>query len=637
MPPWQAQTDVRLERRHHWGRWIDDLVAEEVDTDHDGTVETTLWPITDLLGNVELLTDSTGRIVERMIYDPDGTPHVFGEDTTRPAVTRIAWTGSGASPAGDVTAEVFEVGLSEAIDEASLAGVVATFTPQGGSAQTLTVTLTPDRRGLLLSDAVLTAGQPATLHLEGPADPTGNTILARDDAFTLADVHAYAVLVDEAAPTLTAVFDTTDGLLLAFDEPVVAAAGHTLNTAVIVSRSGLAVDGTTARLAPGVLEWSPASTATWQLGGEYRIGALHLQDTSVEAKSPAAPTLPLALTHLSSDPAAPLVAYAAPTDAAPRATSAYRVTTLFQGRDWHRDLGMYYCRARWYEPQLGSFVERDPLGHADSPSRYQAFQFNGLNVLDPSGKWDVSFHWYVVYGLASLATWDHSAVFRIAWASQQVDEDLSTFPGIPRPDSLKFHFPDPSGSPTKYGLSNAFAVRLVDNALARKSDLHLGAALHTLADSFSHAGYSWRAVSRDVHSGMWHFAGHIPEWGARPDNLKHSFERAADAGVECYRALHRFARSTGRELPEVDSEALRSSLEVLFATLPDDDREWPSSIRAAFAAWGIAVPSHVGSSLLLDPQAFVGFQEVLREHNTLIPIEIDDPVTRPTTTWMREP
>jgi hypothetical protein len=128
-------------------------------------------------------------------------------------------------------------------------------------------------------------------------------------------------------------------------------------------------------------------------------------------------------------------------------------------------------------------------------------RFNGLNVLDPSGMWDVAFHWYVIYYLASLATWDDSTVLRIAWASQQVDEDLSTFPAVPRPDALKFHFPDASGEQTQYGLSNVLAVRLVENALVRKSDLHLGAALHTFADSFSHAGYSWKVLSRNASRG----------------------------------------------------------------------------------------------------------------------------------------
>ena len=55
-----------LDRRHHWAHWIDQLAAEEVDTDGDGEIDKTLFPITDLLGSVQLLTDENGEIVERI-------------------------------------------------------------------------------------------------------------------------------------------------------------------------------------------------------------------------------------------------------------------------------------------------------------------------------------------------------------------------------------------------------------------------------------------------------------------------------------------------------------------------------------------------------------------------------------------
>ncbi len=80
---------------HHWGRWIDDLAVEEVDSDGDGVLDRTLWPVTDLLGSVQLLTDADGRIVERIEYATDGPPRFFAEDATPPTATRVAWTGGG--------------------------------------------------------------------------------------------------------------------------------------------------------------------------------------------------------------------------------------------------------------------------------------------------------------------------------------------------------------------------------------------------------------------------------------------------------------------------------------------------------------------------------------------------------------
>lgn len=66
--------------------------------------------------------------------------------------------------------------------------------------------------------------------------------------------------------------------------------------------------------------------------------------------------------------------------------SAYGLTTLFQGRTWHADLGMYYYRARWYLPDGGVFGERGPLGYHDSPSSYQWLGLAPVQLRDPSGE-----------------------------------------------------------------------------------------------------------------------------------------------------------------------------------------------------------------------------------------------------------
>jgi RHS repeat-associated protein len=481
---------MQLERRHHWGRWIDDLVAEEIDTDHDRSLETTLTPITDLLGNVELLTDSSGRIVERITYDPDGTPHVFGEDTTRPTITRIAWTGNGTGPAGTVAAGVLEISLSEPIDEASLARLVATLTPDGGVAQTLTASLTPDRRGLVLSGGSLTAGQPATLHLAGLADPTGNVSFPLEETLAVADVEAYAVLADTAPPKLTAVLDTTDGLLLAFDEPVVAVPGVALGAAVTLMRSGLPLDGTTTRLAPNVLQWTPTpggAGSAWQLGGEVRFTEARLTDTSAEPKPLAAGVLPLPVTHLTTEVTKPLAAYAAPTDSHPRASSAYGLTTLFQGRTWHPDLGLYHYRARWYDPTLANFLERDPAGDQDSPSRYQGMGFNSPNVLDPAGEYEADVHYGLTFYLAVEAGYSRGEAAIVANHDLLTDFNPESHPNRNAAEGnwepvFEYHFPiDPETGRVVPG--SPVAHSRVERA---RSLAELGTGLHVLQDSYGH-------------------------------------------------------------------------------------------------------------------------------------------------------
>src|SRR5262249_32261969 len=57
----------------------------------------------------------------------------------------------------------------------------------------------------------------------------------------------------------------------------------------------------------------------------------------------------------------------------------------FQGREWDSEIGLYYYRARYYDPSLGRFISQDPEGYTDSPNLYQAFLNDSVNVMDPMG------------------------------------------------------------------------------------------------------------------------------------------------------------------------------------------------------------------------------------------------------------
>jgi YD repeat-containing protein len=237
-------TGWRVQRRHLWGRWIDELAVEQVDTDGDGSLETSLWPVTDLLGTVELLTDGGGAVVERFSYDPEGRPKVWGADTQRPRVTRVAWTGDGSDsrcpvgiPLVSCPPGAFQLGFGEELDAASASAATASLTAEGGSPQALALSLTPEARAAYLTGGSLQAGIRYTLHLEGLRDRAGNLLWqwgAHTGAplltFTLTDPSAYQILEDTAPPRLLAALDAADGLYLAWEEPVEVASGFNLDT-----------------------------------------------------------------------------------------------------------------------------------------------------------------------------------------------------------------------------------------------------------------------------------------------------------------------------------------------------------------------------------------------------------------------
>ncbi len=43
---------------------------------------------------------------------------------------------------------------------------------------------------------------------------------------------------------------------------------------------------------------------------------------------------------------------------------------MFTGRRWDEETGIYYYRARQYDPTIGRFLQRDPLGYVDSMNLY---------------------------------------------------------------------------------------------------------------------------------------------------------------------------------------------------------------------------------------------------------------------------
>jgi RHS repeat-associated protein len=69
------------------------------------------------------------------------------------------------------------------------------------------------------------------------------------------------------------------------------------------------------------------------------------------------------------------------------APTAYR----FTGQRLEESLGLYYYRARWYDPALGRFVQPDPIvpspGDPQQLNRFAYARNNPLKYTDPTGHW----------------------------------------------------------------------------------------------------------------------------------------------------------------------------------------------------------------------------------------------------------
>jgi RHS repeat-associated protein len=121
--------------------------------------------------------------------------------------------------------------------------------------------------------------------------------------------------------------------------------------------------------------------------------------------------------------------------------SAFGNPWMFTGRQLDEESGLYFYRARNYDPGKGRFMQRDPIGYADSTNLYMYVDDNPTNELDPSG---------MVVGVINNS-------------KTNIKNNLVARPPIPGPYN-PFPFPYPWPMPRVPGPYNPFPSLLPDDA-----------------------------------------------------------------------------------------------------------------------------------------------------------------------------
>jgi RHS repeat-associated protein len=58
----------------------------------------------------------------------------------------------------------------------------------------------------------------------------------------------------------------------------------------------------------------------------------------------------------------------------------------YTGQVWLPEIGEYYYKAREYDPELGRFLQADPIGYEDSPNLFAYVLNDPVNLTDPLGQ-----------------------------------------------------------------------------------------------------------------------------------------------------------------------------------------------------------------------------------------------------------
>jgi len=69
----------------------------------------------------------------------------------------------------------------------------------------------------------------------------------------------------------------------------------------------------------------------------------------------------------------------------PKASTGFRNSYTYTGREWDKETGLYYYRARYYDPMEGRFIQKDPIGFEGGINVYNYVGSNPINFTDPTG------------------------------------------------------------------------------------------------------------------------------------------------------------------------------------------------------------------------------------------------------------
>jgi RHS repeat-associated protein len=210
-------------------------------------------------------------------------------------------------------------------------------------------------------------------------------------------------------------------------------------------------------------------------------------DGDAASADPTMPALAEAEPRASSPP--PLAAIPSPMSASWSGTG-YR-NKAFTGREWDPETGLYYYRARYYDPEVGRFISEDPVQVLDGNSLYAYVPNLPSRGRDPLGLFLPPHHAGAAFAGSMMAG---EGVFGAlgrafnAFVADFVDNAQAS-------KNAHRHAMTPEGG--SVAVAQAKWKAFIEDGLGRGSARSVGQALHASEDSFclSHQFGKWDGVN----------------------------------------------------------------------------------------------------------------------------------------------
>jgi len=238
---------------------------------------------------------------------------------------------------------------------------------------------------------------------------------------------------------------------------------------------------------------------------------------------------------------------------------APETTQGFTGKELDDETGLQYYGARYYDPLIGRFVSMDPVVKDEgskpladvlpNPQALNAYSYvtnNPLKFVDPTGMYKEDVHYDMTYFVAMVAGLSDYQSRAVAYYDQMTDRWSGSMPGDKRRpiESARNYV---NGTTEYYHFASRYdAKRRISDAIAARSLSYFGMSLHTLQDTYSHAGL-------DPESHL--------EAGDTPDLTHLDPEKALDMANDSFQQLRKFNLalngSNGMDQASYDAETER--------------------------------------------------------------------------------